>query len=176
MRLQLVLVFSLVIVLGSCGLASSNGLDWMNEYAVDDYTIGLWHFNEGSGEIAYDASTHGNDGTIHGAEWTPDGKFGYGLYFDGYADEGGDSVKIYLHDVNFMAGPHTLEAWVCPCSLGARQTIMSLYGNGDQIPMYIQSDGRVSFRVVHRGYEDSVYEIYSTTHLQADSFYHVAGV
>ena len=39
------------------------------EPVADEYTIGLWDFNEGSGNIAYDSSGNGNHGTIYGATW-----------------------------------------------------------------------------------------------------------
>jgi hypothetical protein len=32
--------------------------------------LGLWHFDEGSGEIVVDSSGNGNDGVIYGASWT----------------------------------------------------------------------------------------------------------
>jgi hypothetical protein len=41
-----------------------------DELIPDNNTIALWHFNEGSGNIVYDASGNGNDGTIHGATWS----------------------------------------------------------------------------------------------------------
>ena len=42
-------------------------------------------FDEGSGNIAYDSSVYGNNGTINGATWT-DGVVGKGLRFDGVND------------------------------------------------------------------------------------------
>ena len=48
-------------------------------------TVGYWHFDEGSGTIAYDSSGQGNNGTIYGATWTS-GKVGGALEFDGKDD------------------------------------------------------------------------------------------
>ncbi|UCE29337.1 MAG: LamG domain-containing protein [Candidatus Bathyarchaeota archaeon] len=31
---------------------------------ADEHTLALWHFNEGEGQIVYDESIHGNDGTL----------------------------------------------------------------------------------------------------------------
>ena len=31
--------------------------------------VGYWNFNEGSGDMVYDMSGNGNDGTINGAAW-----------------------------------------------------------------------------------------------------------
>jgi len=36
---------------------------------TDSHTIGLWHFDEGTGTIAYDKSANGNHGTLHGPTW-----------------------------------------------------------------------------------------------------------
>ena len=38
--------------------------------AVDADTVALWHFDEGTGLTAHDASANANDGTIFGATWT----------------------------------------------------------------------------------------------------------
>jgi len=56
-----------------------------NEVVVDGNTSALWHFNEGEGNILNDSSGNGNDGVIHGANWT-DGVMGKGLEFDGVDD------------------------------------------------------------------------------------------
>jgi hypothetical protein len=70
-------------------------------------TAGLWHFNEGTGATAADATTNGNTGTVSGAAWTT-GKFGSGLVFDGVADyvEMSDSPSLDI------TGAVTIEAWV----------------------------------------------------------------
>jgi hypothetical protein len=47
--------------------------------------VSYWKFDEGYGTTAYD-SVGDNDGTISGATWTNDGKFGKGLDFDGVND------------------------------------------------------------------------------------------
>ena len=42
-------------------------------FEADADTIGLWHFNEGAGQSAADASGNGNDATLHGsASWSSD--------------------------------------------------------------------------------------------------------
>jgi hypothetical protein len=43
--------------------------------------VGLWHFNEGEGETAYDSSEYGNHAAIYGATWASPA-----LSFDGYDD------------------------------------------------------------------------------------------
>ena len=51
-------------------------------FAVDPYTVALWHFDENMGDSAYDASGHGNSGKLYGAQWVQ-GVFGSALQFDG---------------------------------------------------------------------------------------------
>ena len=76
-----------------------NGIEWKenasvaggkvrmgdNEVFPDRNCTALWHFNNGSGDIAFDASGNGNNGAIHGAKWGY-GKFGKALEFDGVDD------------------------------------------------------------------------------------------
>lgn len=50
--------------------------------AAEDGLVAEWHFDEGSGSILKDSSGNGNNGTIYGATWTTDGKFGTALQFD----------------------------------------------------------------------------------------------
>ncbi|RLG06623.1 MAG: hypothetical protein DRN68_06670 [Thaumarchaeota archaeon] len=52
---------------------------------VIDGVVGAWHFDEGGGNTTHDTSGEGNDGLIHGANWS-DGKFGNALEFDGVDD------------------------------------------------------------------------------------------
>jgi hypothetical protein len=48
--------------------------------------VGSWHFNEGSGTVAYDSSGNNNNGNlVNGPTWV-DGKFGKALSFDGVDD------------------------------------------------------------------------------------------
>ena len=75
------------------------------EFQPDQYTVALYHFNEGSGTTIHDASGNGNDGTIHGATWTTEGKFGDALSFDG------NSYIDIDNDID-LKNEATFEAWV----------------------------------------------------------------
>ncbi|MBW7990688.1 MAG: LamG domain-containing protein [Planctomycetes bacterium] len=73
---------------------------------VDPETIvGVWLFDEGSGEVALDYSGNGNDGTLNGPEWTNESKFGGALEFDGAGSyiefATGESMKT--QQLTFMA-------------------------------------------------------------------------
>jgi len=113
----LIFVFVLLIV----GLLATSG------YAKIDLEtcVGMWLFDEGSGNVAKDSSGKGNDGKlVENPKWV-DGKFGKALEFDGagsYVDCGkGDSLNIPA------GGSVTMCAWVNPAvgSTGAWQAIMA---------------------------------------------------
>ena len=63
-----------------------------------------------AGRVAADASGRGNDGVIDGARWTPDGRFGEALRFDG----AGDMVRIPASRSLDLTGAMTLSAWIRP--------------------------------------------------------------
>ena len=53
---------------------------------TDSHLRGLWHFDEGSGSIAYDSSAYGNNGQINGASWAGTGKYDNSLSYNGAND------------------------------------------------------------------------------------------
>ena len=66
MKIKFVLILaSLMLVMGIQSLAIGAEKD----------LVGLWAFDEGTGNKVKDLSGNGNDGTISGAKWV-DGKFG----------------------------------------------------------------------------------------------------
>jgi hypothetical protein len=70
---------------------------------------GSWHFDEGSGTIAFDSSGNNNNGTlVNGPAWV-DGKFGKALSFDGVDDY----VSIpNSPSINLGTDDFTLVAWI----------------------------------------------------------------
>lgn len=74
-----ILVVFILCVSFSLMLATSDA-------AIDpDDVVGVWLFDEGSGEVATDASDKGLDGIIHGNPKWVNGKFGKALELDGSA-------------------------------------------------------------------------------------------
>jgi len=65
--------------------------------------VGLWLFDEGSGNVAKDSSGNGHDGEIQGAQWGT-GKFGGGLVFDG------DDMVVVADDDGLDLTSFTLAA------------------------------------------------------------------
>jgi len=87
----------------------------MRPLEVDNNTAGLWHFDEGIGTTAYDASTNDNDGTLGGngvgtdiPTWTTAGKFGDALNFDGVDDY----VDCGNNDSLNIQNELTMAAWI----------------------------------------------------------------
>ena len=72
--------------------------------------VAAYNFDEGSGTTVVDASGHANYGTISGATWTTQGKFGNALSFNG------TSNWVTVNDAPSLdlTTAMTLEAWVRP--------------------------------------------------------------
>jgi len=68
--------------------------------------IGIWLFDEGSGESTEDGSGNGRDGMLVGkAEWVDEGKFGKAIEFDG------GYVKVE-HDDDMSLETFSMTVWV----------------------------------------------------------------
>lgn len=77
--------------------------------SLDVGVVAAYPFSEGSGPTTADASGHGNDGTLQGANWTPDGKVGHALSFDGQDDR----VTAQLGG-DIGTGDFTMAGWFRP--------------------------------------------------------------
>jgi Concanavalin A-like lectin/glucanases superfamily/Domain of unknown function (DUF1929) len=96
--------------------AAGNASPPSNEASATVANSGLvaaWSFSEGTGTTATDLSGHGNNGTISGATWTTQGKFGSALSFNG------TSSKVTVADAASLdlSTAMTLEAWVMPSAV-----------------------------------------------------------
>ncbi len=72
---------SLTLLVAAAISATTHGSP-LKPFAPDAHTLLLYHFDEGEGALAKDASKHGYHGEVRGAKWT-DGKFGKALRFNG---------------------------------------------------------------------------------------------
>jgi len=78
-------------------------------FEPDVNTVGLWHLNEGIGDIAYDTSGNGLNGNLENdVSWDPDGMFGNCLMFS--ADY--DRVRVTDDPFLDISTDLTLEAWI----------------------------------------------------------------
>lgn len=82
---------------------NNNTLDetGINHGTLRGDTIGLWHFDEGSGITAYDSTAYNHNGTVYGATWT-NGKSGSALSFNGI-----DNHVSITHDGSLNFNPLT---------------------------------------------------------------------
>ncbi len=80
-------------------------------------SVATYGFDEGSGTSAADSSGSGNHGTLTGgATWSPQGRYGGAISFDGVDD------RVVVPDsasLDLTTGA-TLEAWVQPNALGTK--------------------------------------------------------
>jgi hypothetical protein len=72
--------------------------------------VAAYGFDEGSGSTASDASGNGNTGSISGATWTTQGKYGSALSFNGVDNLVAISGSASLNVTTGM----TLEGWINP--------------------------------------------------------------
>ncbi len=79
-------------------------------YTNTTVPVAIWHFDEGSGNIAYDSSGNNNEGSIVGASWTS-GVSGSALEFDGTNDHINVSSSV-LNDP-----PYSVCLWIKPDSI-----------------------------------------------------------
>src|SRR3954470_20056114 len=77
--------------------------------------VAAYGFNEGAGATVSDVSGNANNGTITGATWTPSGKFGGALTFNGTSN----LVTIAQNASLNLGTAMTLEAWVKPSTLSS---------------------------------------------------------
>ena len=97
-----IFILASLFMVGVVGLSQS--------YAQEDESVvGLWLFDEGSGETAFDSSGNGNDGDILGGpEWV-EGKFNTALRFDGL----NDFVKVASSEtIKSTSEALTVECWI----------------------------------------------------------------
>ena len=86
----------------------------MASFTTLGWDVGIWHFDENTGTIAYDSSGRGNDGTlkpnaVNRPQWTM-GINGSALNFDGIDDY----VEVSDDNTLDLTDAITIEAWMKP--------------------------------------------------------------
>ena len=83
--------------------------------------VAAYGFEEGRGAVAADRSGNANNGALSGPAWTPSGRFGGALSFDGV----NDFVTVNDASTLDLTTAMTLEAWVFPtASTGWRTALL----------------------------------------------------
>lgn len=104
MRKTILAVLVLTFCLAQLPLAAQ--VSPLEPFQPDEHTLLLYHFDEGQGSVAKDASRHGGDGEVRGARWEA-GKFGGALAFDGQDDCVFREVTEAIENVKAI----TVECW-----------------------------------------------------------------
>ncbi len=111
----------------------------VNNTATPPGLVASYSFNEGTGTTLVDRTGTGHTGTITGATWTTQGKFGSALTFDGV----NDWVTVNdANDLDFTTGM-TLEAWVFPTTSGGgswRNVLIKERSGGEVFNLYANAD------------------------------------
>ncbi|NTU46671.1 DUF2341 domain-containing protein [Candidatus Roizmanbacteria bacterium] len=86
--------------------------------------VGYWKFDEGSGNTANNTGLGGSilNGTLYNTTWTPAGKFGKALNFNGstsYVDMGNPSDGT----LNFGANSFSLSTWIKTTAVGYQRIV-----------------------------------------------------
>jgi hypothetical protein len=137
--------------------------------------IGFWKLDEGSGDIVYDSSIHGNDGTVYGATWTTNCHSNSCLSFDGMDD------YVEVPDSNSLDITQnlTIEAWVYIKNCSERGVIVEKYQAGGQKSYLLYTiPNRISFTVAHSSDDTNFTSVNSITTCDSllNKWTHIAAV
>ncbi len=108
---------------GNIGTSASVTVTVSNTSPPPSPTAGLvaaYGFDAGSGTSAADASGKNNTGTLSGATWFAQGRYGRALSFDGV----NDVVTVPDATSLDLTTAMTLEAWVRPTALSGYRTVL----------------------------------------------------
>jgi len=172
----LILLFTLIFL--STGILGTRLITQVEaQLAVDPYTPALWHFDLGTGSIAFDATANNNDGTISGATWTT-GKFGSALYYHGGGQFfNGDSVTVPNSTSLDITSPFTVEAWIKATGTDNYLAIVDKYYS-DHVSIskgftLFLSNGRLRFTLYCN---NTALDMQGTSDLRDNRWHHVAGI
>ncbi len=130
--------------------------------------------NEGTGTTIKDVSGNGNNGTIYGASWTTNGKFGSALSFNGSSSY----VSLGNPAALQLTGSMTLSAWVRIANYvtADNQIIAKADATGGWQLKATPDTGARTFGVVVSPASGSKANRYSTARASTNKWIHVAGV
>ncbi len=150
----------------------SETMDYRRAYGNDSNTVGLWHFDEGSGTTARDTALN-NTGTISGASWNGSGKFSSALAFDGI----NDFVNLTNLTVTNITGNLTLEVWINMKDVTKNnQRILTKGDNAGNIQWDLRFDGTAGRILFGLKNSTRVTNLSGATALSNNVWHHVAAV
>lgn len=145
--------------------------------ASSEGTVGIWHFGEGSGQTAADATSNNNLATLGSTSgtdssdptWT-EGRFGDGLKFDGTADYVNvsySSTLTYSHDFS-------VSAWVKLPHSTSNQAILSHNSQNSASGWWFLKRRSGLDNALAMQWQNGVVQVVANTSLPADTWTHVA--
>jgi chitodextrinase len=148
---------------------------WLLPSALSAQTpslVAAYGLNQSSGTVATDSSGNGLTGALQGAVWTPSGKYGNALSFNGiagYADLGNPAALQ-------LTGSMTLSAWVFPTANPPDdgQIIAKSNDSGWQLKTTPDTGVRTFGIAISSG--SARIQRYSKTVYALNTWYYVAGV
>jgi len=172
---KLAIIAVIIFTLGVGGTFALNGFFGGGEAVPEDTfsrgLVGYWSFDEGKGNIAYDASGNGNNGTLtNGPKWT-NGRNGGAMDFDGkddYVDAGNNVIFDMVNSVSVEAWVRRdenpgLRAWVGIAHKWPLSYILHIHGD------------KAEFRIKHPTLANEI-TASGTTTIQKNQWYHLVGI
>ena len=162
-RLSLFCAIVIVMIMMLAGVS--------NAKVAPNTIVGLWFFDEGTGNVANDASAKGNHGTLtNGPKWVA-GKFGRAVEFDGK-----DDIVISSSPLGISGNAERSVAfWIKPTSSDGFQPVVSWGVAGGQEAYWVEYNGNEggpnTIRVC--GYDG---DVFTKATLPLGQWHHVAVV
>jgi hypothetical protein len=169
--LGLVLTGCLLSNVGQVPSSEQSGTTYLTKGSFTGL-VGLWSFDEGTGDKAYDSSGYGNDGTITGATYvgSVNAVFDYALSFDG-----GDDYVNCEENVDITTAI-TIEAWINPSAFTDYDAIVTNFewrevAERQGWSFRVMENQKLVWRAVLSG--NNTYSIMSNSTMEVDNWYHV---
>ncbi len=129
---------------------------------TDSNTMGLWHFQEGSGGTVYDSSGRSHHGSFNAAAWD------YGPVGPAGSLNGNNAYVEIAHSDDFKPGAITLEAWIY---LTGPTGEYPMIFNKDRYYLRINGGGELQFSIKADGGDR---KLSGQSRLAQNQWYHVA--
>jgi len=166
-------VFTRDAIATAAGIAALIALHPTTVSAQSSGLVAAYSFNEGSGTTVTDVSGNSLNGTIVGATWTTDAKYGKALSFNGtssYVDLGNPALLQ-------LTGSMTVEAWIKAAANPSDDGQIVAKSNGSGWQLKTSPDtGSQTFGMQVTGPSGVSAQRYTTTIRSLGVWYHVAGV
>ena len=154
------------------------------QHTLGSDAVGIWRFEKGSGTIAYDESSYGNNGTLGGtcgASCQPDWKSGEDCIFDSCLDfnsDNNDYIEISDSSSLNITDALTIEAWV-KTATGANERGIIAQGSGFAgvtSPGYsLRIRQGVPAFALRKGDNSGYWDLYTGTNIEDGKWHHIVG-